>query len=251
MPANQKLPLKPKNRQRQTAIIFICLFIAFVILIFVPSLTGMDSMNGGFALSFVAIFLSITFLITSVVFFVMAKKFDAAIKDDNMILHWVYEKSEWIKFSDKEFVVQKREKRSLFILITSISFVVLVIFSIVVKDSWHIMIIVFFGLAALLAFVAFIIPKMQYANFKKTIPEVYIALGCAYLTGEFHFWNMLGAALEDVEMDDKNMQIKITYSYPTKYNRSQTVLRIPLPIGENAKSEAENAISILKKSNNL
>jgi hypothetical protein len=222
-----------------------------VVLIFIPSLTGMDGINGGFALSFISIFLSITFLITSVVFFTMAKKFDAAVTEDHIILHWVYEKSEWMKFSEKEFVVQKKEKRSLFILITAISFAVLLIFSIVVRDSWHIMIIVFFSLAALLGFVAFVVPKIQYSNFKKTTPEVYIALGCAYLTGEFHCWSILGAALENVEMDDKNMQIKITYSYPARYNRSQTTIRIPLPMQENAKSQAENAISILKQSNNL
>jgi len=251
MPINQKLSIKPKNRQRQTAFVFMVLFITSVILIFIPSLTGMDGMSGGFALSFVAIFLSISFLITSVVFFVMAKKFDAAITDDNMILHLVYEKSEWMKFSEKEFVVQKKEKRSLFILITAISFVVLVIFSIIVRDSWRIMIIVFFGLTALLSFVSFIVPKMQYANFKKTIPEVYIASGCAYLTGEFHCWSMLGAELNDAELDNKNMQIKITYSYPTRTGRGQTVLRIPLQMHENAKSEAETTISLLKKSNNL
>jgi hypothetical protein len=258
MPINQKLSIKPKNRQRQTAFVFIVLFVASMILIFIPSLTGMDGMNGGFALSFIAIFLSITFLITSVVFFVMAKKFDIAIADDNMIIHWVYEKSEWMKFAEKEFVVQKKEKRLLFILIMAISFVGLVIFSIVVRDSWRIMIIVFFGLAALLSLVAFIVPKIQYANFKKTVPEAYIANGCAYLTGEFHCWSILGAVLEDVEMDEKNMQIKITYSYPARYSRSQTVVRIPLPLQENSQSDiedvkfqAENAISILKKSHNL
>lgn len=251
MPINQKLSIKPKNRQRQTALVFLCLFIASIVLIFVPYVSGMDGMNGGFALSFIAIFLSISFLITSVVFFTMAKKFSSAITEDNLILHWVYEKSEWLKFAQKEFVVQKKEKWSLFILITSISFVVLVIFSIFFRDSWRIMIMIFFGLAALLAFAAFIVPKIQYANFKKTIPEVYIASGCAYLTGEFHYWNMLGAVLDDAEMDNKNMEIKIAYSYPTRTGLSQTILRIPLPLQENAKSEAENAISLLKKSNNL
>jgi len=258
MPVNQNLSIKPKNRQRQTAFVFIALFAVSVISIFIPSINGMDGMNGGFALSFIAIFLSITFLITSVVFFVMAKKFDIAITDENLILHWVYEKSDWMKFAEKEFVVQKKEKRLLFILIIAISFAVLVIFSIIVRDSWRIMIIVFFGLSALLAFVAFIVPKIQYRNFKKTIPEAYIAHGCAYLTGEFHCWSMLGAALEDVELDDKNMQIRITYSYPTRYSRSQTSIRIPLPMHKNSQSEienvkfqAENAVSVLKKSNNL
>jgi hypothetical protein len=251
MQANKKLYIKPKNRQRQTALVFLCLLIVSIILIFIPSLTGMEGINGGFALSFIAIFLSITFLITSVVFFVMAKKFDMAITEDNLILHWVYKKSEWMKFSEKEFGVQKKEKWSLFILITVIAFVVLTIFSIIVRDSWPVMIIVFFGLTALLAFVAFIVPKIQYANFKKTNPEAYISPGCAYLSGEFHCWSVLGAVLEDVELDDKNMQIRITYSYPARYNRSQTILRIPLPIQESAKSEAETAVSILKKSNNL
>ncbi len=258
MPANQKLSIKPRNRQRQTAFVFMVFFVVSFILIFIPSLTGMDGINGGFALSFIAIFLSICFLITSAVFFVMAKKFDIAITDENTILHWVYEKSEWMKFAEKELAVQKKDKRFLFILIIAISFVVLVIFSIIVRDSWRIMIIVFLGLSALLAFVAFIVPKIQYANFKKTIPEAYIAHGCAYLTGEFHCWSMLGAALEDVEFDNKNMQIKINYSYPTRYSRSQTTVRIPLPIHENSQSEientklqAENAISVLKNSNNI
>ena len=251
MPINQKLSIKPKNRQRQTAIIFMVLFVASVILIFIPTIIGMDGMNGGFALSFVAIFLSISFIITSVVFFVMAKKFDAAFTKSDLILHWVYEKSEWMRFSEKEFVVQKGEKRALFILITAISFVILVVFSIVVRDSWRIMVILFFGLTALLAFVAFMVPKIQYANFKKTTPEVYIASGCVYLTGEFHCWSTLGAALEDAGLDNDNMQINITYSYPTRTGRSQTTVRIPLPLRENAKSEAEAAISVLKKSNNL
>jgi predicted membrane channel-forming protein YqfA (hemolysin III family) len=258
MPLSQKLTIKPKNRQRQTAIVFIILFAVSVILIFIPFITGMDGMSGGFALSFIAIFLSIAFLIASAVFFVMAKKFDNAISDENIILHWVYEKSEWMKFTEKEFVVQKKEKRLLFILIIAISFIVLVIFSIVVRDSWRIMIIIFFGLSALLGFVAFMVPKLQYRNFKKTLPEAYLANGCAYLAGEFHCWSILGAALEDVEFDNKNMQIKITYSYPARYSRGQTTVRIPLPVQENSQSvlessrlQAENAISILKKHNNL
>ncbi len=258
---NQKLSVKPKNRQRQTAFIFICLSVASVILIFIPSITGIDGMNGGFAISFVAIFLSISFLISAIVFFVMAKRFDAAVTDDNVILHWVYNKSEWMKFAGKEFTVQKKEKWFLFILITGIAFVVLTVFSIIVRDSWRIMIMVFFGLAALLAFVAFAVPKIQYANFKKIFPEAYIAKGCVYLTGEFHCWSMLGAALEDAEFDNKSMQIKITYSYPARYSRSETTVRIPLPMQENSQPEideiekiilqAENAISILKKSNKL
>lgn len=251
MQTNLKLPIKPKNRQMRTAFVFLGLSIVSVVLIFVPSIIGMDGMNGGFALSFIAIFLSITFMITSVVFFIMAKKFSAAINDDNIILHWVYEKSEWMKFSKTEFVSQKKEKLSLFILITVISFAVLATFSIVVRDSWPIMIILFFALSGILAFAAFIAPKIQYANFKKTIPEVYVAPGCAYFTGEFHCWSILGAALEDVELDDKNMNIRITYSYPARYSRSQATLRIPLPVSENAKSEAETAISVLKKCNNL
>jgi hypothetical protein len=258
MPVNKKLSIRPKNRQRHTAFAFMVLFAVSIILIFIPSISGMDGMNGGFALSFIAIFLSITFLITSVVFFVMAKKFDTAITDENLILHWVYEKSEWMKFAEKEFVVQKKEKRLLFILIIAISFAVFLIFSIIVRDSWRIMIIVFLGLSALLAFVAFIVPKMQYVNFRKTIPEVYLACGCAYITGEFHCWSILGAALEDVILDDKNMQIKIIYSYPTRYSRGQTTIRIPLPMqknsqsgSENTKIQAENAVSVLKKSNNL
>jgi hypothetical protein len=258
MPLNQKLSIKPRNRQRQTALVFMVLFAVSLILIFVPYLTDMNGISGGFALSFIALFLSLAFLITSIVFFVMAKKFDMDITGENIILHWVYEKSEWMKFAEKEFAVQKKEKRLLYILIIVISFIVLAIFSILVRDSWRIMVIIFFGLSVLLAFVAFVVPKIQYRNFKKTLPEAYIANGCAYLAGEFHCWSMLGAALEDVEFDNKNLQIKIIYSYPARSGRSQTALRIPLPIQENSQSvlensklQAENAISILKKSNNL
>jgi len=240
---------KPENRARKTAFIFLILFAISVISIFIPSLSGMDMMSGGYAIAFVLFFLSICFLITCIVFFGMARRFDAAMAGNQILAHWEYPRDQWLEFVEKEYVKQRKEKWALFYLVAAITFVVVVIFAIVKRDSWLIMIIIFFSLTSLLAIVAFLVPVAQHANFKKAKPQTFITNSSAYLSGEFHCWNFLGAKLESADFNQRQMLISLTYSYPTRAGRSETTVRIPVPPG--AQNEAGTAVKALQEKNSI
>ena len=240
---------KPQNRARRTATIFFLLLGLSVISIFIPSLSGMDMMSGGYAIAFVLFFLSICFLITSIVFFGMARRFDAAMSGNQILAHWEYPRSQWLEFVEKEYVKQKKEKWALFYLIAAITFVVVIIFAIVKRDSWLIMIIIFFSLTSLLAIVAFLVPVVQHANFKKASPQTFISNSSVYLSGEFHCWNFLDAKLESADFNQGQMLIALTYSYPVRAGRSETTVRIPVPPGSH--KEAESEVKALREKNSI
>ena len=240
---------KPKNKARRTAIIFLILFAISAVAIFIPGLSGMDMMSGGYAISFVLFFLSICFLIACIVFFGMAKRFDSAMADDKIIACWNYDRSSWQEFVEKEYVKQKKEKWSLFYLTAAITFVVIMIFIIIKRDSWLVMIILFFSLTAILAAAAFLAPLIQHASFKKAKAVAYISKNSVYLSGEFHCWNFLGARLESADFDLQKMQVLLTYSYPARTGRSETSVRIPVPAG--AQKEAISAVDLLRTENSV
>jgi hypothetical protein len=135
---------KPKNRARKTAVIFLILFVISAFTIFVPSLAGMDMMTRGYAIAFLLFFLSICFLITCIVFFGMARRFDASMAGNEILAHWEYPKSQWLEFVEKEYIKQRKGKWALFYLIAAITFIIVVIFIIIKRDSWLIMIIILF-----------------------------------------------------------------------------------------------------------
>jgi cation transport ATPase len=190
----------------------------------------MDMMRWGYGIGFISFFLVISFAISSGIFASMARRLNSIFYDDKILAHWEYDKEEWLKYSDEEFKKQKSEKRIIFITIAVISIIVVGIFTLINRDAWKALFVVFAGLLALLALIAFIVPKIKYARDRKNIkPEVYISLNGIYLAGEFHIWNFLTSKLEETYFDEKKLIITINYSYMTRTGLSHTIARIPVP----------------------
>ncbi|MCL5073130.1 MAG: hypothetical protein M1308_19910 [Actinobacteria bacterium] len=116
-----------KNKPKTVAIIFAVLLFDFIILIFLPSIIGLEGMDGGFAVSLISFFLAISSLIIVIIYFQLAKKFKRITSGDNVIAHWRYEREEWLKFSDKEYKYEKNKNRSLLLFIGVISLIVFII----------------------------------------------------------------------------------------------------------------------------
>ncbi len=236
----------PKNPYIATFIIFLVLTVLFLFLIFLPFISDINKMQWGYALSFISIILTITFAITSAVYAGMAKRLGKIFSGTNVLTHWEYSKEEWLKYSAKEFKKQKSEKWGIFILIAIITVIVGVIFNIIYRDAWKVVAISLSGLLLLLAFIAFIIPRVKYNRERKnTAPEVYIGLNGIYLAGEFHLWNFLSSKLEEVNFNEKEMLIIIKYSYYTRVGVSYTDVRIPVP--QSKREEAEIIVERLNK----
>ena len=237
---------RPKNPYSITAVVFLILTLVFIFMIFLPSILNLDMMRWGYGISFISVFLVISFAITSGVYGSMARRLNLVFSGVSIIAHWEYNQEEWLEYSKEEFEKQKTEKWGLFIMIAVITIIVGGIFALTHRDAWKVLTIVFIGLLLLLALVVIITTKGKYAKDRKNInPEVYISLNGIYLAGEFHVWNFLTSKLEEVDFDENKMLIIINYSYMTRTGLSHTIVRIPVPLSKF--EEAKIAVDKLKK----
>ena len=221
-----------KNKPGTIAIIFTVLLIGFIFLIFLPPIISLEGMDGGFALSLVSVFLAISSLIVAIIYFQLAQKFKRITSGDSFIAHWRYEREEWLKFTEKEYKYEKNKNRMLLLFIGVIALVVFIIFSLVNHDSWLIMVVVWLGLTALLAVFAFLVPWLNYKARKKSSYEFYLSKNGVYIGGSFHVWGFLGSKLEEAVLDEKEMQIILNYSYPTRTGPSNEIVHIPVPLSK-------------------
>jgi len=240
---NKKIP---KNPYTVTSVVFLILTIVFIFMIFLPSILNMDMMKWGFGISFISIFLSISFIITSGIYASMARRLNGVFTDVNILAHWEYNQEEWAGYYKEEFKKQKSEKWGLFITIAVITVIVGGIFTLTHRDAWKVLVAMFAGLLLLLVLVVLVSTKNKYSKDRKNIhPEVYISLKGIYVAGEFHVWNFLSSKLEEVSFDEHEMLIMIDYSYLTRTGLSHTLVRIPVPLSR--LEEAKIIVDKLKK----
>jgi energy-coupling factor transporter transmembrane protein EcfT len=218
-----------KNKPRTVAIIFTVLLFGFIFLIFLPPIIGLEGMDGGFAVSTASLFLAISSLIVAIVYFQLAQKFKRITSGDNLIAHWRYEREEWLKFTEKEYKYEKNKNRMLLFLIGVIALVIFIVFALFNSDTWHIILMVLLGLMALLAIFAFLVPWLNYKARKKSSYELYLSKNGVYIGGSFHVWGFLGSKLKDAAFDEKEMQVILDYSYPTRTGPSNEMVHIPVP----------------------
>ena len=218
-----------KNKPGTIAIIFTIFLFGFIFLIFLPPIIGLEGMDGGFALILVSVFLAILSLIVAIIYFQLAQKFKRITSGDSFIAHWRYEREEWLKFTEKEYNYEKNKNRMLLLFIGVIALVVFIIFSLVNHDSWLIMVMVWLGLMAILSIFAFLVPWLNYKARKKSSYELYLSKNGVYIGGSFHVWGFLGSKLEEAVLDEKEMQIILNYSYPTRTGSSSEIVHIPVP----------------------
>jgi len=218
-----------KNKPRTIAIIFTVLLSGFIFLIFLPPIIGLEGMDGGFAVSLVSAFLAISSLIVAIVYFQLAQKFKRITSGDNLIAHWRYEREEWLKFTEKEYKYEKNKNRMLLLFIGIIALVVFIVFVLFNPDTGRIMLMALLGLMALLAIFAFLVPWLNYKARKKSSYELYLSKKGVYIGGSFHVWGFLGSKLEAAVFDEKEMQVILNYSYPTRTGPSNEIVHILVP----------------------
>ena len=236
---------KPGNPYLISIIVFSVLAVIFSIMIFIPVFLQSDMMDYGYAISFVSFFLAIAFFITAIIMTGIYRRINKIFERENLLVHWKYEKELWLKFTEKEFTADRKEKRFLFLTILVFIFIISIIFILIDREVWRGFLIVFPILLVILGLLAFLIPKLKNRKSLKILPQVFISLNGVYITGEFHVWDYLTAKLEKACIDNKDMQIKIGYSYVASYQKAYKEVRIPIP--DNKLDEASKAIEQLKE----
>lgn len=236
---------KPENPYLAYIIVFSVLAFIFLIMIFVPVFMQLDMMKYGYAISFVSFFLTISFIITVIILTGFFKRINKMFEEENILACWQYDKEAWTEFTEKEFITDKKEKRFLFLTILIFVLVVTVIFIVINREAWKGFLIIFSVLLIITGLLSFLLPELKKRKNLRMPPRVFISLNGVYVSGEFHIWNYLTAKLEKVHIDEKNMLLRIGYSYIASYHKGYKEVRIPIP--ENKLDEAVNASKLLEE----
>ncbi len=224
------------NPARRTMWVCAGVTAASVFGIFAPSIFGMDGFNGGFAISFACIILAITMAIVTIMYAGRAKSLDTMLDKKDMLVHWTYTAEEWQTYTQKAYRADTRDKWNLYKLVMGITVIVCIGFFLFHRDSGIIMVVMALGLGTLLAAVILITTTYDHLQNENHRGEVFITRNGAFVNRQLHLWKGWGAQLDDIQYNEKDRIIEITYSIPSTTMRNTFTIRIPVPAGQDAKA---------------
>ena len=99
------------NPPRRTSLIGTGVILVGIIIIFIPSITGMDGFDGGFALSVGGGLVAVTGIITAIIYARLANAVDHILQNKNVLAHWTYSPQEWRQYTEKEHLEDAASKR--------------------------------------------------------------------------------------------------------------------------------------------
>ena len=212
--------------------------------IFIPELIGMDGYNGGFALSFFCIFISLSAFLTAIVFWKYAKKEQKIREGENVLAKWSYSDKQWDKFTKLEYEIDRSYKKMLLKII--IFFALLFGIGFWVFDSEN-GIYVFYAMLGLIALMTGVAYYSIYAAHQKNLKhkgEITISTAGLIMNEQFMPFNAFGSKLKNV---DYNKKLKPKYlefelAYFTRTGEQSNFVRVPVP-----EKEEKNIDRILKE----
>lgn len=226
-----------KNSQRRISNLWWILLFVFAFCMVIPTITGLDGFDGGFALIFAAGFMVIMSIIIALIYRSRAKQLDKILNGEGRIVVWKYAPDEWQRFVENDYKEEKQAKKFLFFLISGISVVVGIILWIAIKD----ILVFFFALLIIpiVALPAFIVPRARFSKLMNSEPKALIAQKGTIVGRMFHLWVKMGARLDEVSIDaeEEPAMLVFQYSIPTRNGRQTETARIPVPHGK--RNEAE------------
>ncbi|MFN3927614.1 MAG: hypothetical protein ACK4QL_09935 [Pseudanabaenaceae cyanobacterium] len=167
--------------------------------------------------------------------------------DRHLLVHWRYRDQEWQEFSKKEAELRAEEAVGMtqsagwFIGILSVVFGLI--------TGYFFQVVLIGGALFLLVTLVWWLHVQHFTNWQKaTRVECRLSGQGVLLNRDLHVWRGWGARLERAEVGKYSEHLHalaITYSRPAKHGRSYTIVRLPIPIGdeEKARAVAENLIA--------
>ncbi len=241
------------NPERKYALISLVVAAAAGILVFMPGWLGVDGMDGGYAISFVAAWIAISGLVIAWFFWRRAARLDELLKGQDLIAHWTYTPAEWQAYAGTELRQQTRENTGLLILMAVMCLVMGVFFWALDPEAGFFVFLAMVALIIILALAAFGIPHLTRLRREHAPGEAWISDRAVYFDGVYYPFKSGLMRLTGVELaqdEDSTISCLHFHIYHIAYAGIQSrTLRVPVPIGykEEAQTLLEHFTSTSKK----
>jgi len=210
--------------------------------IFLPEWLGIDGMRGGFAISFVALFVCISAAVLIFFFRGRAAQVERILSGKDLLAHWTYAPDEWLRYVEAELKEQTQENRALWLLISAFCVVIGGLFWLFDREAGGFVLAVLLGLSLLLLVVAYGVPRLRRRRQRRAPGEAWITRRAIFFDGSLLAWNSWGARLESAALREASAEapacLKLEVSYPSRSGRQTQTLRIPIPAGRAAEAQA-------------
>ncbi len=209
---------------------FIIAVLSLICAVLSPSF--IEGMSGGFALSFLLGFVSLSFFITAFVYRKLGKEQERLLEGE-VLVHWHYTDDFWKKYAETEYKLDKSSKKTLFLVIAGWSLLFGILFPLFDRESGIYVTYALGALIVLIGIVAYLSAVIPYRRNLSQKGEAVISKTGIYLNGQLHSWNVAGMKLESVEFVDTEEPhyIEFVYSGEVSYP-----VRVPVPVGEDEKA---------------
>ncbi len=209
-------------------------------LIFLPGLLELDGMQGGYALSFVALVIAVSAAVITWFFWGRATMLDRLVSGREVLAHWTYQSDEWQRYAEAELQEQTMENKWLWLVIAGWCLFFGILFWWLDPDAGGVVFLVMVGLTVFLASVAFGVPRLRYWQQQRGPGEAWVAPTAVYFDGVLVHWNSWGTRLEQVVWRDQEdgvpARLEFQVSYPARTGRQTQTVRLPIPQGREAEA---------------
>lgn len=130
-------------------------------LVCVLSYTTIDGMSGGYAIAFVAFFLSVSGAAVALLFVTRARTMDSILADPAPLAHWTYPEDIAREHAEREYREFRERNRAMFILIGGMLVVVALFFLIFVEEGGVETALILLGVTVLLFVVSRVAPWLE------------------------------------------------------------------------------------------
>ena len=221
-------------------IIGIALIAIGALLILLPVLTGMDMMEGGYALQFAGLFLVLSGLVTAGIFGQRAARLNSILSGKDLLAHWIYDPAQVEKRAQQDRQETKRENLSLFLVIAGFMLACIILFTVYgyatgEGDNMPLFVALMVGVLLIVAVFAFGMPYVQYRQAVRSNHEAMIAANGLYINGAVHIWNAPLATLDGVSLVEDEGEARLVFHlrYRTGIAATETyTVEVPVPAGE-------------------
>lgn len=226
----KELVSKIKNRQNTTVRIFSILTIVSVFITVLPFMEE-NPISGNWALAFLGIFFSITFLIISLIFRNRAKKMDKLKTGEKLLVHLQLD-DEMIKKYAQTLREESKEKNKAIMWVIGILFlIVTIIFLFIIEKDERGGFLAIIGSIVLIVFAASrFFPWYYYRRNLKGDGQILIGEKYAYFNGYFHNWDYPLSGLSKVKSIKNPFHgIYLAYYYTDRTWRHTHEIKFPVP----------------------
>ncbi len=219
--------------------------------IFVPSLTGVNMMDRGFAAAVFSGFLALIALITAVIYARQARLLNRLFAGDQLLAVWTFTPEHWRQAVESDWQEEVTNKRRLWYIVVGWCVLIGGGFWLIDPEAGGVVALILAAVAGICGVAAVAAPRWRRRRQLSEPPAAWIGLRGAFVGGLFHDWSLPGSALTDVqtvEDEQGNRSLHLTYRFVAGHGAGfqYETSRIPVPPGR--ESEAQEVAARLDAS---